>query len=102
MVIETPTLWESATVVPRVRLSHEEAFAQFCRRNPRFMAEQAHELWLRGNKRLSMKGIFEVLRMDGEFQKIDNSWTALATRRLVEDYPDLAHLFVTRKRKKDA
>ena len=96
-----PSLWDEVTVTHQ-RPSSEEAFAKFCRRNPRFMrtvAEQTHELWLRGNTRVSMKLVFELIRMSGKFPKIDNSWTSLATRRLVEDHPELAQLFVIRKRR---
>ena len=102
-VIEIPTLFdESRTVVGTHKMTPEEAFRAFLRRNPRFMlavAEQAYDLWGRGNTRLSMKGIYELLRMKGEFPMLDNSHTSLCARRLVEDHPDLAHLFVTRKRR---
>ena len=96
-----PSLWDQVRVI-HTRPTAEEAFAQFCRRNPLFMrtvAEQTYDLWKRGNTRLSMKAIFEMLRMKGDFPKIDNSHSALATRRLVELHPELAHLFVTRKRR---
>ena len=95
-----PTLWDEVRVIHH-RPTAEEAFAQFCRRTPEFMraiAARSYELANRGNTRLSMKLLFEEMRY-GDYPKIDNSWTALATRRLIEDHPDLAHLFVTRKRR---
>ena len=93
--IETPTLWESATVVPTKRLSHEQAFAQFCRRNPWFMsrlAEVCFDMQTRG-QRPSTKAAWEVLRSEvapnGEGYTLNNSWTAPAADRLAELYPDL-------------
>ena len=99
---DQPSLFESATVVRNERPTAEEAFRAFRKANPTFMGavdRKARELGQAGAKRISMKFIFELLRMEGEFGSIDNTFSALCTRRLVDIDPTLAHLFVTRKRK---
>lgn len=54
---------------------------------------------------LSMKWIYECLRTDpsilrdrGEVVKVNNDFTALYTRKLVEQFPELRPLFRTRRR----
>ena len=96
-----PTLFDEV-VVTHHRPTAEEAFLAYRKANPGFMGavdRKARELWAQGNTRLSMKAIFELLRMEGEFKRIDNSWSALCTRRLIDIDTTLAHLFVTRKRR---
>lgn len=58
-----------------------------------------------GVRRLSMKLIIEQLRdqLDitwnhREMFKINNSYTALYSRKIASEYPQFAHLFRTRKR----
>lgn len=104
--ITQDSLFDSAVVVRRERLTAEESFAKFCRRNAWFLptlAERAFELRIRGARRLSMKQLFEEVRGQvtdqGTTFRLNNDWTALASRRLVELYPDLGGLFSTRKRK---
>lgn len=98
-------LWGSVDLL-EPKLTTEEAFAQFCRRNGWFLpalAKRAYDLRGRGASRLSMKQLFEELRHSTEDQgreyRLNNDWTALASRRLIELYPDLSGLFVTRARR---
>jgi hypothetical protein len=84
----------------------EEQFAQFCRRNPWFLkrvAELTYEFRLRGAQRVSMKRVFEELRGDVEDQgttyRLNNDWSALASRRIVELYPDLDGAYAMRARR---
>ena len=100
-----PTLFDSVEVVHE-RQSAEEAFKQFRRRNPWFLsriATMAYEQRSRGYQRVSMKGIFELLRTqlsaEGESYRLDNTWTSLAARVVMEQYPDLDGAFEVRKRK---
>jgi len=94
--IEIPTLFDSATVVANRRLTAEESFAQFLRRNPKFvdrLAQLAYEMESRG-QRPSVKALFEQVRGDvhpvpGQKWELNNSWSSLAADRLVEKYPDL-------------
>ncbi len=103
-----PQLWDQLPPPPdpsRV-LTTEQAFDQFRRRNPWFLgrlATMAYEARERGNKRVSMKALFEAIRVQvppggGDYQ-LNNSWTALAARRVMELYPDLANTFEIRKRR---
>ena len=103
--IEIPTLWDSQTAVKTERLTHEEAWNRFRRRNPWFMrrlAELAYEMRSRG-QRVSVKHLFEILRPEvddsGSPWRLDNSFSSLAARRLVEDWPDLDGSVEMRKRK---
>ena len=87
------------------RPTAEQAFAQFCRRNGWFLprlAEMTYELRSRGQKRVSVKLLFERLRTEmadqGNTYRLENSFTALAARRVMELYPDLDGCFATRKR----
>ncbi len=91
------------TEVRSDRLSHEDAFARFRRRNGWFMprlAELAYEQQSIG-RTVSVKALFEIIRAEGEAAKaswkLDNSWTSIAGRLLMEDYPKLK--VRTRKRK---
>lgn len=57
----------------------------------------------RGEKRLSMKGIFEDIRGEVRREKdspvaLNNNYTAPMTRKLIADYPVLKPLFRTRER----
>ena len=85
---------------------HEAAWRQFNRDNGLVfnqiirIAAQAKD---RGETRLSMKWIFECIRRDiprgGNAVALDNSWSACAARQLIQERPDLAPLFRTRRRK---
>ena len=102
--VEIPTLWDSTTVIITKRLTAEESFAQFLRRNPKFidrLAELAYEMKSRG-QRPSAKALFELVRGDvhpvpGQKWELNNTWTAAAADRLVEKFPDLG--IERRKRK---
>ena len=104
--VEIPTLFDgSATVVPTRRLTHEEAWERFARRNPWFMrrvAEVAYDLADRG-QRVSVKHIFEVLRPEvnesGSPFRLDNSFSSYCADRLCHDYPDLTGSIERRKRR---
>lgn len=109
-----PSLWDSVFDVPprRTLQSPEEAFAQFRRRNPWFMPAVAKLAYRdkvdRG--RASVKRIFEELRVQpalelgtddgkGHHWRLNNSWTSLCARLLIEDYPDLDGFVELRTRK---
>lgn len=100
-----PTLFDSVEVVQHPEDS-EEAFNAFRRRNPWFisrLATMAYEARSRGAKRVSMKALFELLRVQvpdtGSPYRLNNNWTALAARQVMEAYPDLDGVFALRKRK---
>lgn len=114
----TPSLWddlppEPALVLPDPGLSLEERFAQFRDRNPwveQTLVRLARDLKARGAERVGMKMLFEVLRWQWARTTIDphsewslnNSYTALFSRHLMESYPDLDGLFETRARRTEA
>jgi len=85
----------------------EERFARFCRRNPWFLkrvAEITYAKEARGATRVSMKGIFDMVRENDDVSpvgpwKLNNDWTALASRRVMELYPDLDGIYETRVRR---
>lgn len=89
------------------RLTLEQSFSAFCRRNPTFMRELARMTYderLKGHSRVSVKALFEKVRSEGSLNQVgpwrlNNSWTALAARRLVELYPDLDGAVEMRKRR---
>jgi hypothetical protein len=90
--------------VTHERLTHEQAWDRFRRRNPWFMprlAELAYDMRSRG-QRFSTKAGFEILRPEvndsGSQYRLDNSFSALAARRLIEDYPDLDGVVELRRR----
>jgi hypothetical protein len=84
-----------------------EAFARFHAQNPR-VYDRLVELcrrWVakRPGQRLGVKMLFERLRWDlamettGEPLKLNNNYTALYAREIMEREPDLADLFETRR-----
>lgn len=101
-----PTLFDSVDVVQKPQ-SAEEQFAAFRRRNPWFLswvATIAFEQKSRGNRRGSMKAIFEQLRSQipdnyGTRYRLNNNATAIAARLVMEQYPELDGFFETRARK---
>lgn len=84
----------------------EERFASFHELNPhvyRAIVVVARRLVAQGHNRISMRGIFEFLRIDralrtvGDAYKINNSFSGLFARRVCEHEPDLAPFFELRE-----
>jgi hypothetical protein len=69
------------------------------------LASLAKELKRAGHKRYSMDGLFHILRWEtrattGDLGlKINNNYTAFASRDLMKKYPELQGFFQTRKQK---
>ena len=85
------------------RPSIEDRFAEFVSDNPWFVVEcirMAREHKAAGNKRWSMKAIFELLRhkfrRTGGRYGLNNSYTSLMARLLIERAPDLKGFFELR------
>lgn len=104
------------TAKPRTakRASISERWEAFRRANPHVMHEMlrlARARLERGERRIAVKALWEELRasldliaegglgpLDGKY-KLDNSFTALAARRLIELEPSLRTVIEIRKRK---
>ena len=77
--------------------THAEKFRAYNLAHPEIywaIRAKAAELADAGRTRLSMKGIFELLR--GQFPHLDNSFTADYTRLLILERPRFAGLFELR------
>lgn len=94
-------------IAPAKKPTIEERFGSFVLANPHVMPamlELARERLAHGNTRIGAKALWEELRQHlrvnqiGEW-RLDNSYTALAARRLIELEPALADVIETRKRK---
>jgi hypothetical protein len=103
-----PTLFDDVTVVIPANPTAEERFAAFRQRHPWFLsrlASMAAERKAAGATRVSMKALFEQLRGEmgpsGDGYSLDNSYTPYAARLLMERWPELDGLFVTRRAKAD-
>lgn len=99
------------------RPSIEERFESFHRANPHVIHELlalAHTRLVRGDKRIGLKALWEDLRIrldviadgglgppDGKY-KLDNSFTALYARKMIEHEPQLAKVIELRTRKAKA
>ena len=105
-MIEIQSLFDQPVSIITKRLTAEESFAQFLRRNPKFidrLAELAYEMKLRG-QRPSAKALFELVRGDvhpvpGQKWELNNTWSSLAADRLVEKFPDLG---IERRKRRSA
>lgn len=96
-----PSLFEdTGTIEQRFRAwikLHPEAYEHFV-----LFAIQAAK---QGRKRFGSKAIVERMRWyvamewEGDKYKINNSFTALLSRKFIRDYPEYEHLFETRQRK---
>lgn len=93
-------------VPPPPRPSIEERFAGFLRDHPWFMdrlLREAHVLQSAGVGRISVKRLFEELRVEvegrGDTWALNNDFTALAGRRLIEMDHGLNRLIEVRKRR---
>jgi hypothetical protein len=85
-------------------------FEKFRRENPeveRLLLTYAREFQARGYERCGIKFFFESVRYlerqkiqrDGSGYRLNNSYTALYARLLMERYPELAGFFETRERR---
>lgn len=90
-------------------LTIEEQFRLFHEANPhvaRILARMALDLKQRGREHFGMKALFETLRFHsalqtagGEEWKLNNNYTALMARLLMEQYPELDGFFELRERR---
>ena len=87
--------------------SVEERFLCFHEANPhvaRALAKRALQLKRAGRKRYGMKALFETLRFFSSLQskgdpyKLNNSYTTLYARLIMEKMPELEGFFETRDR----
>lgn len=85
----------------------EERFEAFHKRNPqvyRALRDMALELRRRGHRQYGIKALFEVLRFNtamqthGDTFKLNNNYTALYARLLMDNEPELEGFFETRQR----
>jgi len=85
----------------------EERFTAFDQANPHVFAEMlrlARARLARGEKRIGVKALWEELRSwlqvtgAGDY-KLNNTYTALYSRKLIESDPTLAHVIEVRRRK---
>lgn len=88
----------------------EERFAAFHGRNPQVygaLRQMALEAKRRGNRQWGMKGLFEVLRWqhamatEGDPFRLNNNYTALYARLLMDQEPELTGFFELRRRTAD-
>jgi hypothetical protein len=106
MTIEAqPDLWDSVVVSKR-RPSAEEAFEGFCRENPWLLVrlrDMAYEERSVGVTRGSMKRSFELLRSEiddrGREHRLNNSWSSVASRKVMALWPDLDGFYEVRGRR---
>lgn len=99
---------ENENVEPKPRKTIAERFSEFMQRNPHVYTEMvrlAREAKAAGRVRCGAKELWEVARWQiglrtagGEF-KLDNTLCAPMARLIVENEPDIAHMFETRKRR---
>lgn len=87
-----------------------ERFAAFHGRNPqvyRALRDMALELRRRGHRQYGIKALFEVLRFESAMQthgdtfKLNNNYTALYARLLMDNEPELEGFFELRRRTAD-
>ena len=102
------TLFDGPIVDAGTHGTITERFERFDRLNPnvyRLVVMLARQSIAAGATRISMKQIFEnlrasyrIARVSNEPWKINNDFSALYSRKLVEQYPDLRPYFELRKR----
>lgn len=107
-----PTLWDQPTREPHRPATRAEQierdFWAFHRANPGVLAELrelALSLRRAGHDTYSIKGLFEVLRWKqalrttgSDTYKLNNNYTALYARLLMDQFPELEGFFRTRAR----
>ncbi len=113
-MIESPQLtlalgdFYSARTRPAIGETIAERFESFHSRNPhvyRALVALARQLKRQGQTRLSMKGLYEFLRMQkllyttGDDFKLNNNFTSLFARLVCEQEPELSGLFELRERR---
>lgn len=83
----------------------EDRFQRFCADNPDVyaaIARAALARLTRGERRISIKAIYEELRphvrTNGAPYRLNNSYTGMYARRLVRDYPALRGVIELRER----
>jgi hypothetical protein len=88
----------------------EERFQAFHDRNPqvyRALRDMALEMRRRGHRQYGIKALFEVLRFnhamrtEGDIFKLNNNYTALYARLLMDNEPELDGFFELRRRTAD-
>jgi hypothetical protein len=86
----------------------QEKFDKFHSENPHIyslMSKYAHQLLHAGKKKLSISLIAERVRWDsavstvGDSYKLNNNYSALYSRKLENDYPELRGMFGKRVRR---
>lgn len=85
----------------------EERFSRFHEKNPHvYQALRTVALWcLKNGKRMGMKAIYERvrwefnIRTDGEPYKLNNDFTSMYSRLIMENEPQLDGFFETRRRR---
>ena len=109
-----PTLFDRVVVPAAVagdeHLTIEQRFQIFHRANPHVydrLLAKARRMHSIGFKRYSMKTLFETLRWEQDLQttdparrpfKLNNDFTALYSRQIMANVPELEGFFETRKR----
>jgi hypothetical protein len=87
-----------------------ERFEAFHARNPQVygaLRDMALELRRRGHRQYGIKALFEVLRFNAAMQthgdpfKLNNNYTALYARLLMDNEPELVGFFELRRRTAD-
>jgi hypothetical protein len=103
----TPEKLEPITGTEQKGLSIDEAWAAFHEANPhigRRLRSMALDIRERGFQRYSIKALWEVLRYeyaiqtDGQAYKLNNNYTALYARWIMEVTPNMQDFFETRER----
>lgn len=109
------TLFDIGLDLPQTRppqfdkdMSISERFQAFHSENPHVywaLRQLALDMYGRGVRRYSMKGLFEILRWQyalrtkGEEFKLNNNYTALYARLLMQQEPELKDFFEVRERR---
>ncbi len=110
--MEETTLWNSLPGEDPTDESLEARFARYHRDRPEVydrLLGLAEQMWGAGHRNVSMRDLFgwtRVERMltrapDGEEFALNNSYAAGYARLIMENYPHLEGLFVTRKQEAD-
>lgn len=89
------------------RQSIKDRFDRFHNQNPHvygLIVELSSRMKKSGVKKFGMKGVFEYLRWQytmqtqGDQFKLNNVFTALYARKIMDEFPELRGFFETRKR----
>ncbi len=110
--METPTLWEKLPADDLTDESLEARFARYHRDRPDVydrLLNLAEQMFAAGHRNVSMRDLFGWTRVerlltrgpDREEFALNNSYAAFYARLIMEHYPHLEGLFVTRKQEAD-